>query len=87
MHKKSWRQLRATRIFIYTQGVTCNATHDFSPTYSHLTKKSLEQKLNGTGCIVGVNKKNFEDCLFSHQVLWIKQIGTHNFFLLYYREN
>ena len=27
-------------------------------------KKSLEQKLNGARCTVGIDKKNFEDCLY-----------------------
>ena len=28
-------------------------------------KKSFEQKLNGTRCTAGIDKKNFENCLFS----------------------
>ena len=42
------------------QGVSCNATRDLFPTYSHLTEKSLKQKLNGTRCTVGISKKEFQ---------------------------
>ena len=53
-------QNEKTDIYIYMQGVSCNATRDLFPTYSHLTEKSLKQKLNGTRCTVGISKKEFQ---------------------------